>query len=334
MGRTFFHWRWFALLGMLGIISVLSWKITTNRPSIPRTLPVWGTSAISVDGTHVATSTAEGIAVWSIPQLQQVATISTSEAGKALAIAWSPDGSALAIAGDALVLYRIADGQATVVTRDYTPQVPQVAWSQSGTIVAIGHSGMIDLWQLPDLRLLRTITPTAERPPLTTGLIDIALSADGTLLATSSLDRRLRVWQVADGTLFQQFRQESAEIGSIAFSPDGQLVAVGVETMIQLWRIADGTLMHRLQGHRERVTSIAWSADGQRLASGAGNTQSIEYADTSELVVKVWTVADGTLETTFTGHHRPVSTVAFLPNGQEVISTDGSGVLHMWSLKP
>jgi WD40 repeat protein len=331
MGKLVVHWRWLALLGSVGIISMLIWRTTAQRPSLPQTLPVWGTSAISRDGTLVASSTVDGIAVWRLPQLQQLAHIVTPDAGKALSMAWNPDGSALAIAGDALVIYRIADGQPTVVTRDYAPQVPQVAWSQSGTVVALGYSGMIDLWHMPDLRPFgRLMLPT---DPSTSRVNALDLSADGTLLATSSSDRQVRLWQVADGRVLREFSEQESEPGRVAISPDGQLVAVGVETMIHVWRIADGRRVHRLQGHSERVTTITWSPDGQWIASGAGNTQSIEYADTSGLVVNVWSAISGTLDQTFTGHHRPVTGVMFAPDGDGVLSIDGMGDVHTWRLR-
>ena len=58
-------------------------------------------------------------------------------------------------------------------------------------------------------------------------------------------------------------------VHSVAFSPDGQILASGsIDNTVRLWLVSDGTLLRTLEGHTGSVLSVAFSPDGQTLASG------------------------------------------------------------------
>ena len=107
---------------------------------------------------------------------------------------------------------------------------------------------------------------------------------------------------------------------SLAFSPDGQILASGSNKLVELWRVADGTLLNTLEADRNGVYTVAFSPDGQIIASGSNDG-----------TVKLWKAADGTLLNTLKVSSDQVHSVAFSPDGQTLASGSyGSDNIKLW----
>jgi WD40 repeat protein len=111
----------------------------------------------------------------------------------------------------------------------------------------------------------------------------------------------------------------SDSIRSVAFSPDGQTLAVGLEKgEVKLWNVNDGSLLSSLTPG-PGVGSLAFSPDSQTLATGLSNT-----------TVKLWRVSDGTRLGTLEGLPSYVYSVAFSPDGQTVAAGSFNTGVKVW----
>jgi WD40 repeat protein len=156
----------------------------------------------------------------------------------------------------------------------------------------------------------------------------ITVSADHRLLATSSWDQTVQVWQVRDGVSLHTWQQapflSPQQIEGLAFSPNGQLVASGGDDgTVQLRRVSDGTQLHTFR-EQGRVSEVAFSPDSRFLA----------YSLADNTVALIRRVDDGTVVRSVSiGRLGNATSVAFSPDGQFLavgVQVDTGGQVQVW----
>ena len=197
-------------------------------------------------------------------------------------VAFSPDGRLMILAGtifgptDTRTVVRIwdieADAPALQDFRAHSTTLYALTVSPDGRYVATsGHDNWVRVWNT------RTGTQVAE---LTGPAPGIAFTPDGAQLATIN-GAAILLWDVATGDMIQEITSDEAEILlSIAFSPDGSLMAVGglfEAGKVGLWDVAAGEWRAFLEADIGTAQILAFSPDGLWLAAGG-----------SDAIVAVW----------------------------------------------
>ncbi len=153
----------------------------------------------------------------------------------------------------------------------------------------------------------------------------VAFSPDGTYLATGDVNHEIHIWKVADGRPLVTFHLDEGWVWSVAFSPDGRLLAGSANRTVKIWDIQTGTCVHTLRGYHDRVFSVAFNSDGQLLASGS-----------EDHLVRIWHVKTGQLWQTLEGHTHEVRSVAFSPDRfKPYLLASGSydGTVRLWDVR-
>jgi WD40 repeat protein len=100
----------------------------------------------------------------------------------------------------------------------------------------------------------------------------LTFSADGRWLAAGRADKRLVVIDTVTAKETGQFELDGVP-GALAFSADGQKIAVGLDGAVALWDFAAQREVSRMNGGTERVRSLSFSTEGRRLAAGSDDGQ-------------------------------------------------------------
>ena len=125
-----------------------------------------------------------------------------------------------------------------------------------------GLFGEVKQWQVADGQLLRTIRGHRDT------LYALALSPDGTLIATGSYDQQIKLWSVQTGEERKTLRGHNGAVFALAFRPDGQILAsASADRTIKLWDVATGQRRDTLSQPTKEQVTVAWSKDGKRLAA-------------------------------------------------------------------
>ncbi len=115
---------------------------------------------------------------------------------------------------------------------------------------------------------------------------------------------------------------QGGESHGLAFSPNGQLLAVALDDgSVRLWEPGRTLAPRHLCGHKGAVTCVGFSPDGKSLASASRDRQ-----------VRLWRVADGAEQGTFSGHSEAVTSLTFTADGSMLITGSGDRTVRLWRI--
>jgi len=150
-------------------------------------------------------------------------------------------------------------------------------------------------------------------------VVRAAFSPDGTLLATGSTDKTVRLWSVTDAQAPARIlRGHLGSLEALSWSADGTLLASGDGKNVRVWRVADGT---PLQVFDWGVKSLAFSPDAHELWGGSGEGQ-----------VRVVDVATGAERLALSPHGDRVQMISFDRSGVRAFTVSWDGQIIIWDV--
>ncbi|HYW85830.1 MAG TPA: WD40 repeat domain-containing protein, partial [Spirochaetia bacterium] len=165
----------------------------------------------------------------------------------------------------------------------------------------------------------------------------LAYSPDGKVIAATSQDGLVGLWDADTGKEFRRFYfyhddEEKRAFWNVrtthlAFRPDGRRLAVPGQNVrkaghpgeVGIFRTETGERLLTLNGHAFTVFSVVFSPDGRFLASGS-----------SDDTCRIWDASTGKLLHTLRGHDDSVYQVLFSPSGKWLATADLGGVVMLW----
>ncbi|MFB2893094.1 WD40 repeat domain-containing protein [Aerosakkonemataceae cyanobacterium BLCC-F50] len=152
----------------------------------------------------------------------------------------------------------------------------------------------------------------------------VAVSHDGSTLASGGDDNTIKLWHLGTGELLQTLNGNSGRVLAINVSPDGQILASSHRTSdrscIKIWQLQTGELIRTLTGHNKWIYSLAISPDGKTLISGSHK-------------IKTWQLETGEPLHSITGHKKCVYSLAISPDGEKFASSGGDKTVKVWHLQ-
>jgi WD40 repeat protein len=297
------------------------WDVTSGRefPAPSKHSGHVTSVAFSRDGHILASVGDDGVKLWDVPSGTDVPSgiglrDMVVQSSHVTSVAFSPDGQILAeVRSDATV--DLWDLPSDSLRTTHAGQ--NVAFSpDSHTLAAGSNDGTVTLWDTLSGSKLRTISKQNF------AITFIAFARDGRILAadTGGFPDGIKVWDVSsEGE--PRTLPYSGGAYSVAFSPDGRMLATGVTNgSVNLWDLASGRVARQLAGHSSWVLSVAFSPDGRMLA--AGNT--------------LWDVASGHALRALGGTYVAFSPVPsrswwklFAPVGY-MLAAAGKNTINLW----
>jgi WD40 repeat protein/serine/threonine protein kinase len=162
----------------------------------------------------------------------------------------------------------------------------------------------------------------------------LALSPNGTRLASGSEDRTARLWDAASGALLATCQGHASRILNLAFRPDGaRLVTTSSDETVRQWNPATGEEVEApYDRHTGEVAAAVYSPNGKWVAS----------AGAIDRTVRVWRATGRRDVAILHGHTGSVVGVAFTPDGRRLASLSSvpgvaitpDGTVRVWDVDP
>ncbi len=243
-------------------------------------------------------------------------------------VAISPDATLVASTGtnNSIRLANLGDGSAIRHLIGHTAGVASIAFSPDGSLVAsTADDRTLRLWDVSTGNLLKTISQGSSGNRQFTA---VAFHPGGQFVAADRHSTNVALWGISDGIPVWESLGNKSRIESIAFSPDGLLVAAaggyrGLDVTIRVFTASDGQLLHSLvTSNSYGVRQLAFSPDGRWLAAGCA------YLTNFDGAVELWQVSDWTRVRTLPVHS---PALAFSPDGRMLV-TLRQRAMEFWSI--
>jgi len=184
-------------------------------------------------------------------------------------VAWSTDGRWLATGGfRELTVWKVADFSVAWTTRsNLLGRITALRFSpHGGALLAADGAASEAGW-------VRVFASDSGRPIVawkahTDTIFDLAVSADGGVVATAGGDRLVKTWEILSQREVARFEGHVGAVLGVAFNPSGsELVSVGADKQLKLWDTRTREAVVTIGGRRHNLNAVAWAADGSRVAA-------------------------------------------------------------------
>lgn len=332
-------------------------------------------AAFSPDGKTLAILGRNGDTdLWDIATRRLTATMASVQCrGLDVQVLFSPDGKTLAVVGAGngdTCLWNVAAREQAAVLADPVSNsddnpygVTGAAFSPDGRTLAIGDSnGSTYLWDVSTAVKVATLTNPLDGNGDPEGVAAVAFNHDGTMLAAGDVDDLIHVWDIASrrtvATLDDSASDmpvgggyaDSGGVESLAFSPDGTLVAGDGDGNVYLWDAAaarpltalvppinvleanslyyngNADVYGQVQGGGGPIgVTLACSADCKVLATGVDyGYGTVLWSDTGPDAHQTASVTDPG------GDNSAAPQLTLSPNGSLLAVADSNGRVYLW----
>ncbi|KAF8175479.1 WD40-repeat-containing domain protein [Mycena galopus ATCC 62051] len=264
----------------------------------------------SGDGKYLATGCNRTAQIYDVQTGRKICVLTDEASSKSgdlyiRSVRFSPDGRYLATGAEdeRIRVWDIEKRTIRFVFEGHRQDIYSLDFSQDGRRLVSGSGdATVRIWDMDahtadvhvQPRIILSAQPESDADNDDAGVMAVAISPDGTLIAAGCVDALVRVWSVSskETTLVDVLRGHQNSVHSVVFTQDGaRIVSGALDNTIRVWDLRgvrekgkkEGPSCVVFAGHKDYVLSVGISRDAQWIVSGSKD-RGVHFWDSNGVV--------------------------------------------------
>jgi WD40 repeat protein len=147
-----------------------------------------------------------------------------------------------------------------------------------------------------------------------------AISPANDKVAVGCSNGKMKIYNIASGTLTSDVNAHPNWVTSVAYSPNGNIIVTGGDdNKVKIWSNT-GTLLFTCNGHTGDITNVKITPDNNFVVSSSKDDK-----------IKIWNISTGALVQTISGHSNDVNGIDLSPDGSKIVSASSDSTCKIWN---
>lgn len=320
-------------------------------------MPICSIDISSNDQHLLSASLANDIQIWDL-QTGKPLHEKNGHTNTISQVAFHPHGKIIASSSyDGTVRMLDSFSGESITVLPHNSYVYSCCFSQNGDLLATVTDHSVNIWDWRQKKMLHSLQQ--ENPT------NVAFNFDNTLVAGSSQNGNIEVWDVSSGKKYTTIRSHKGVVWDIDFHPQHNIIAsVSEDRSMRVWDLTASKEIGKVEYPLESsaFVTVKFSPQGDKIAyageskaificnlSGEGNITEIHghlgsindvaFDATGNFIascsddqsIRIWNVKDKVELKRFSSYAW-INAIAFHPKQNHIISGDQQGVVKMWNL--